>query len=392
MARILLVSSNSSDRGGGERYLDYLTQGLRQTGHEVHILLSDHGYMDGWAKMFAGSGATIHRAPLKALRHRKLRFLQSMAEKGQQRRIAELCRSIAPDGILVNQQYDEDAIDYIDGAVQSGCGPVIATLHMPMTADKDSRPLGNLRGRLLRRWYAASPHRILYISEGGKAEFEDYYGLRNKGGIVHHGTTFADYRKQPRARRADEPVTVGFVGQFVPQKNLELLAKGWLLAWQKSPRFRLMLIGDGPERPAVEAILRAAPAESWKITGWVADPMVHFPDVDIYSMTSHFEGLPLALIEAAGMGLPGAVTHFNGAADIAARAPWLRVVDPTPEAVAQCFLAMAGELESLERLAAANLEAFRGYFSLERMARDTVDFLFANTPAALVAGRQEQRP
>lgn len=389
MTRILLVSSNSSDRGGGERYLDYLTKGLRLLGTEVHILLSDHSYMDGWAKMFAGSGAVIHRAPLRGLRHRRLRFVQSIADRSQQRRIAEICRAIAPDGILVNQQYDEDALDYIAGAVQAGCGPVIATLHMPMTADKDARPLGSLRGRLLRRWYAASPHRILYISKGGQAEFENYYGLRNRGRIVHHGTTFADYRRTPRPRTQAEPVTIGFVGQFVPQKHLELLARGWLLAQQRDSRMRLLLVGDGPDRSLVEGILAQAPRDTWRISGWVSDPMELLPGIDIYTMTSHFEGLPLALIEAAGMGLPAAVTPFNGAEDIAARAPWVRTIAAaTPDAVADCFLRMAGELESLERVAAENLDAFRGYFSLERMARDTMDFLVDNQPAPALEARR----
>ena len=43
--KVLLISSNSSSRGGGERYLVYLARGLRQKGLDVEILLSSSNNM-----------------------------------------------------------------------------------------------------------------------------------------------------------------------------------------------------------------------------------------------------------------------------------------------------------------------------------------------------------
>ena len=45
MKKILLISSNSSSRGGGERYLVFLARGLRRLNYEVHALLSDVNYI-----------------------------------------------------------------------------------------------------------------------------------------------------------------------------------------------------------------------------------------------------------------------------------------------------------------------------------------------------------
>ena len=104
--KVLLISSNSSPRGGGEKYLVFMASGLLARGCSVDVLLSDANYMDGWAADLCKCGASVHRLGLVGLRDRKLRFLQSMFAFGQQRKIAAFCRELAPDYILVNQQYD----------------------------------------------------------------------------------------------------------------------------------------------------------------------------------------------------------------------------------------------------------------------------------------------
>src|SRR2546425_2699783 len=121
--RLLLVSSNSSGRGGGERYLAFLSQGLVELGCEVHALLSDNPYMDGWASELADTGAVVHRERLKALSQRPLRFVQALADRSQIRRIANFCRENAPSAIIVNQQYDEDGLDYLAAALRAERGP-----------------------------------------------------------------------------------------------------------------------------------------------------------------------------------------------------------------------------------------------------------------------------
>ena len=147
----LLISSNSSGRGGGERYLVFLTKGLHEKGCEVHALLSDVDYMDGWAKSLNEEGAVVHRHPLKSLSQRPLRFFQSTRDSIQIETVSAFCRRIAPDAILVNQQYDEDGLDYLMGALKAEVAPVAGVMHMPMTGTKDNRPFGRLRGSILGR-------------------------------------------------------------------------------------------------------------------------------------------------------------------------------------------------------------------------------------------------
>lgn len=377
---LLLISSNSSDRGGGERYLIYLTQGLYLLNCEVHILLSTVDYMDNWAKYLKAEGAIVHRKNLLGLRHRSLRFIQSITDRKQQIDIAKICREIAPDAILINQQYDEDGLDYLAGALMSQVAPVGSTMHMPMTANKHQRFLGSFRGKLLRWWYKKNPYSLILVSEGGQKEFENYYSHPRPTKRVNYGCPFPDIitSHPPLPNSWVEPLPIiGFSGQFVFQKNLQLLIDAWLWTIQHGSHSRLLLVGDGPERNILENHLRShAPKNAWHITGWQEHPEAYLSVLDIYAMTSHFEGLPLALIEAVGRGVPTVVTNFNGASDVAEHASWVTIAtDSTPESVGQAFINSIEKLSWLKQEAKKGQQDFQKYFSLERMASETLSAL-----------------
>lgn len=375
--RVLLISSNSSGRGGGERYLVYLSRGLHQLGYEVHALLSSADYMDPWQIELEAEGVRVHRYPLTGLRDRRLRFISALLDRSQQERLAAICREIAPCAILVNQQYDEDGLDYLRGALNAEIAPVLGTMHMPMTREKHRRPLGRTRGAILRRWYSANVYRPILVSEGSRAEFEAYYPSPRPTHLVHYGCVFGelpDHLPSPFEGSQVQVPVVAFVGQLVAQKNLSLLVDAWLWARANDAVSRLLLIGDGPERQELEHRLASeAPPGSWHITGWQPRPEGHLISADLYMMTSHYEGLPLALVEAAAMGLPCVVTDFNGAADVAERASWVRVVESRQTAdVGRALATALADLPSLRERARSGQEEFKRYFSPERMARDTL--------------------
>jgi glycosyltransferase involved in cell wall biosynthesis len=384
MGRVLLISSNSSGRGGGERYLVYLAVGLRLCGHEVAALVSSSRIMDGWAESLAEAGVQVERRPLLALRDRRLRFLQAVLDREQQQRVTDACRSVQPSAIVVNQQYDEDALDYLAGAIHAEVAPVAAMLHLPMTRDKHLRPFGRIRGALLRQWYRHHNYLPIFASRGSQSEFESYYPAPRPTSVVHHGVPYpepteaqgkipAAWMASPRETSSHIPI-VGFVGQFVPQKNLELLVGGWSIAHARGVRSRLLLVGDGPSRPMVERQLSGnVPPDLWHITGWTEHPEHYLGRLDLLVMTSRFEGLSFALIEAVGCGIPAVVTDFNGARDVAAHAPWVQVVDDaTVNRVGAAIADSVDHLDELRRAAVKGQDAFRAHFSLRRMARDTI--------------------
>jgi glycosyltransferase involved in cell wall biosynthesis len=381
--RILLISSNSSGRGGGEKYLVYLAQALSELFYDVHVLLSDAHYMDVWAVELESVGAIVYRQKLLGLRSRPLRIIQSITDRHQHQKIALTCKAIAPAGIIVNQQYDEDGLDYLTGALMADVAPVGGIMHMPMTANKNKRPLGKLRGRILKKWYTHHPYHLILVSRGCKEEFQQYYNVNLPIYVVPNGCTFPSpknsIRKLPDSSRPFIP-TIGYVGQFSSQKNLKLLVKSWLWMNKQGVESNLLLVGDGPERANIQEILEASEySNRWKITGWQNSPENYFRVIDIFAMTSDFEGLPLALIEAAGRKIPAVVTNFNGASDVATRAKWVKIVDQRyPSSIGTALTDAIQNLQQLQHYANEGVEMFQDYFSFKRMGIDILKTLGIN--------------
>lgn len=376
---ILLISSNSSGRGGGERYLTYLAKGLIEIGYCVDVLLSNREYMDGWDKELNAIGATIHRKDLKGLSDRPFRFIQAILDRKQIRNITNMCREISPNAILVNRQYDEDGMDYVMGAIKAKVAPVSSIIHMPMTQDKNRKFLGRLRGLLVRLWHVTNKHRLIFSSEGGRHEFDSYYQIKYDEVIVQSGADFTN-----RASRHDEvgasfnwlreskktrlPI-IGFVGQFVQQKNIDSIIDAWIMC---GFTYRLLLVGDGPQRQDIEArLLSLAPQDLWHITGWGSEYSEYMRHIDLYVMPSLYEGLPLALIEIVGMGIPSIISNFNGAKEIASFADWVEILQVNHSSqLAEAIKNKLTNLEGLKAVSSFRCREFMDQFSTNRMARD----------------------
>ena len=374
--KILLISSNSSGRGGGERYLIFLTRGLRELGCEVHVLFSDADYMSSWAHDISVEGGIVHRRPLKSLVQRPLRFIQSIYDSFQIETVAAFCREIGPNAILVNQQYDEDGLDYLMGAIKADIATVGGVMHMPMTEFKNNRLFGRMRGSLISKWYRENLYRLIFVSEGAQTEFESYYDAPRPTYVVNNSIPFdvsPPLNKERLLFPPDVPV-VGFIGQFVAQKNLECLVHAWLETRRNGIDSRLLLVGDGPERVNLEKILwhKALPG-SWFVTGWTKSAEEYLREMDLFVLTSHFEGLPLSLVEAAGRGIPSVVAPFNGALDVSRRAAWVKVAPGNSvQEIAEMMKAVLNDLPALKVSATTEHEEFRRYFSLKRMASEVL--------------------
>ena len=70
------------------------------------------------------------------------------------------------------------------------------------------------------------------------------------------------------------------------------------------PGAKLVLIGDGELRPEIEAKAAQLPADSVLILGSRTDISRLLQAADVFAFPSHFEGLPVTMIEAQAAGLP----------------------------------------------------------------------------------------
>lgn len=116
---------------------------------------------------------------------------------------------------------------------------------------------------------------------------------------------------------APEATVVAAIGRLVPIKRIDRLIEAFALARPRIPSSQLWLVGDGSERPALEALTASLGlGDAVRFAGWSDATPSWYAAADIVALTSEREGTPLALIEAAAAGRPVVAMAAGGVADV----------------------------------------------------------------------------
>ena len=110
---------------------------------------------------------------------------------------------------------------------------------------------------------------------------------------------------------------VGTVACLKPQKAPEDFVETARLVIKALPDVRFVLVGDGELRHAVETLIdRYNLHQHMYLAGWRRDIPAVMQALDVFLLTSHWEGLPRVLLEARSVGLPIVATHVGGASEV----------------------------------------------------------------------------
>ncbi len=176
----------------------------------------------------------------------------------------------------------------------------------------------------------------------------------------------------------DEPLQVLWMGRLEPQKRpdlaLEVMAR--LRRMDESgreadgprPRLHLRLCGEGSLRPRlVRRIEELGLGDAVELAGFVEHPSSAMADADLFLSTSDFEGLPNALIEAQGLGLPAVATRCPFGPDeiVDDGVSGLLVPVGGAEALAAAVVTLAGDGERRRRMGEAARVLARERFGLD---------------------------
>jgi glycosyltransferase involved in cell wall biosynthesis len=116
--------------------------------------------------------------------------------------------------------------------------------------------------------------------------------------------------------RLHKPLVVG-VGNLKPQKNAEDFLAVAEEALRRVPEASFVFVGDGPLRARLEArALAKGLSAKVRFVGWRRDVPELLAAADVFLLTSLWEGLPRALVEAMRTGLPCACYAVDGVNDL----------------------------------------------------------------------------
>jgi glycosyltransferase involved in cell wall biosynthesis len=313
--RILLVSSGSGSRGGGEIFLDYLGQGLVDRGHEVLLWMPAHPRMDELADRCARFARVI-RGKYRNTYDRKTRSVSTYFDRRVTRDLSSDWAALSPDVVHLNKQNLEDGLDLLRAL--DCCGlPSVCTIHLTQTARY-------LRGKLswLRDWLARDAlgkYRgvLVAVQETRRSELSGFLDGRVRTRTIFNGVPLRDESELARLRQSkraelgltDRDFLVLGVGRLVEQKRpFRFLEVAKVLREQEIGKF--LWVGDGVLAGQWNEWIRQRGLESAiSCAGWQADTHSFLAAGDLLLHVAEFEGMPLAILEAMGAGLPCAITR-----------------------------------------------------------------------------------
>ncbi len=144
--------------------------------------------------------------------------------------------------------------------------------------------------------------------------------------LVHNGIDLEEF--QPRVpaesvRRSwgfpPEALVIGIVARFIPEKAIPEALEAVAPLLRNSDRYRVVVLGEGPEGPRIERWVRDAQLEAHvRLLGWRRDVPDCLQAVDLLLHSSHYEGFGMAVLEAMAMARPVVAYAVGGIPELVA--------------------------------------------------------------------------
>ena len=296
-------------------------------------------------------------------------------------------------GRLVRQPRTIVAIHYVHGGLiataMRGLHPIVLHAWGHDVAAVPTGPLGRLyawqEGALFRRADAVTATGE-YLASVTRARF----GVGAT--VVPFGVDTALFHPAPGGSTAlrgveEQPLRIGFVKWLQARYGVQDLVEA--LGLLADIRFEATLVGDGPDRPSLEArVAELGLGERVRFLG--NRPHSEIPGLmrgfDVFAMPSHEEGWGVAAAEASATGIPVVATRFGGIPEIVVDGQTGLLVPPSdPSALAAAIRRLAGDRDLRLALGQAGRARVESLFSWQRCV-DLMESLYRD-----VASRSSSR-
>lgn len=354
------------DIGGAQDHLRCLIKGLDHSRFDLTVATGTSGGSRG--EMYEPLAEVVRVTPLRHLRREvsPRHDILSITELGR------LMDRIQPD-IVHTHSSKAGVVGRI--AANSRSVQIVHNVH-GWSFRATSHPILYRSAVLLERFLAGRTDVMLNVSDADRVLGDRLHiHARVATEVVRGGIDLKRFRPSPdRSRRVFDPgrPVIGTVGRLTPAKDplTALRAMELLLAQHPNARFRW--IGEGPMRSEVEEAVRSLRLDGHvAMVGARSDVPSELAGLDVFVLSSRFEGLPRSLMEASAAGVPIVATRVGGVEEIIRDGVTGVVVDPgDPAALAAAISESITDQEAANERSRAALDAST-VFSIETMCDRT---------------------
>lgn len=281
--------------GGAERVMLNLAHGLAGCGYAVDLVLAQ-----AKGPYLSDVHGGIRLVDLKASR-----VLTSLPA------LARYLRREQPEALLSALDYANVVALWARRLAGVPCR-LLVTEHntLSRSAGNSAKWRHRMVPHLVKRFYPWADH-VIATSVGVADDLSQMTGLpRERIKILYNPVVTPELQEKARAPlnhpwfEAGQPPVVLAVGRLTKQKDFPALIQAFAQVRQTRPA-RLLILGEGPDRPALEALAKKLSLGSdIAMPGFVENPYAYMSRASLYVLSSRWEGLPTVLIEALCCGAP----------------------------------------------------------------------------------------
>ncbi|WP_339800269.1 glycosyltransferase [uncultured Marinobacter sp.] len=199
---------------------------------------------------------------------------------------------------------------------------------------------------------------------------------RSRIKVIYNGIRplVADASRATEVRRAldipDDAFIYGTVSRLDYVKNQPLMIRAFAQCLKKCPNIYLLMVGDGPERGALESLVGSlGVSDQVRFTGFINEPADYLAAMDVFLLSSFTEGTSMTLLESMSLGLPSVVTRVGGNPEIIEDAiTGLTTPSDDLQAFAIAMIKLQMDPSLCKQLGSGAKAAFSDRFSVDAMS------------------------
>ena len=233
----------------------------------------------------------------------------------------------------------------------------------------------------LERLFSRFSGALIFVSEADRRKGKMWKLVtESKSHVIRNGIDFPDPPGQEKldARRKELGIdpgqaVIGTVARLHRQKGLIYLVRAARSLRLRHPEAKIIVVGGGPlEQELTETAERIAGPGVCLFLGERSDAREILPLFDVFVLPSLWEGLPLALIEAASLAKPIVASDIDGVREVIRNGETgLLVPSADPQGLAAAISRLLEERDFAARLGNRARADIPPRFALQRMVRET---------------------
>lgn len=313
--RVALFLHHLHPNGGADKMMLRLCEGLVRRGVQVDFVVGGVSKGDSLEGYFSASPFTTATPRLFNLKASQRGFLRVIELTFK---LSTYLKQHKPIALLATKDVSNFIAPIARRFSQSSTYVILRQARSPseaLNATARSSGLYILYRRLLTRFVYRQADKIVTVSNEMTEDLVTMTGLPTSSFETIYNPTITEdvilksqeHLDHPWLNR-DTPVILG-VGRLTEQKDFATLIRAFALVQAQRPAY-LMILGEGDARASLESLITSLNlADVVALPGFVGNPYNYMARASVFVLSSKFEGLPNALIEALAIGTPVVATN-----------------------------------------------------------------------------------